>query len=163
MTALTTGAEAQSAASDRTTIIWVNSWYGPNTSGAGLAARSGGFGLGATMFGFAGDTTTGLPTRHGATGISVDLYLLGDFTTWLSVYGNIGVVSRLGSYRGSGSVTPMFHNSAAMSAGCGFQISIASHVMVGFGYNGAIDFHDETIAPRYPTINALVAQVGYRL
>lgn len=155
---------AQTVKNDKpAAIIWINSWYGPNNSGVGISGRYGILGIGTTVFDFAGDTTSGLPIRPGAIGMSVDGYLAIDFSDWLTMYGNVGLIARLGTYRTSEDIARKYQKHGAYSVGGGFQISLASHLMLGIGYNGVVDVPEYDGGPTYNTIRSIVAQVGYRL
>jgi hypothetical protein len=140
-------------------IVWVNSYYGPNNVGIGLAARYWIFGLGTTVFAFAGDTTQGIGIRPGIVGVSVDMYMAIDFSRWLGIYGNVGFMGRLATYKGRNS----FPSDDVISVGGGFQISLASHLMLGVGYNALVTSPEVTGDPTYDPIQSVVAQVGYRL
>lgn len=146
------------------TVVWLNSFYGPNNSGLGLAARYGAIGGGATVFGFAGDTTIGVGIRPGIIGASFDAYLTIDCTRWLAIYGNIGVGAWLRTYEQPGvEQKRTFPSGALVSLGGGMQISLASHVMLGIGGNALLDTPEKEGGPVYKPIPSVVAQVGYRL
>lgn len=144
------------------TIIWINSFYGPNNAGIGLGVRHGILGIGATTFAFPGDTTSGI-IRPGAIGISVDMYVAADFSKWIAAYMNIGLVGRLGTYQVSPEVLKRYEKHSIMSVGGGFQISLASHLVLGIGYNALVDLPEEEGGMTYNTIQSVVAQLGYRL
>ncbi|MBS1910894.1 MAG: hypothetical protein JST22_02800 [Bacteroidetes bacterium] len=164
ISALSLAAHAQGTQTEsHAAVIWINSRYGPNNSGIGLCGRYSGLGLGATVFDFPGDTTSGLPIRPGMIGISVDVYAVVDFNNWLAMYANTGLVGRLGTYRTSEEVRRNAQPHDMLSVGGGFQISLAAHLMLGIGYNGILDIPDYQGGPTYNTIHSVVAQVGYRL
>jgi hypothetical protein len=155
----TRGVRAQNVA----TVVWANSFYGPITSGIGLAARYGVIGFGTTIFGFAGDSLRGLPIRPGAICASLDLYLAIDFNNWLALYGNIGAVPRLVTYKVPEDVAKNYQKHDVMSVGGGWQFSLVSHLMLGIGYSGVVDMATSNSQSNYNTIHSIVAQVGYRL
>jgi hypothetical protein len=157
--AITRGALAQNAA----TVVWANSFYGPITSGIGLAARYGVIGFGTTVFAFAGDSAQSLPIRPGAICASVDIYLAIDFNNWLALYGNIGAVPRLATYKVDQEVAKNYQKHDVMSVGGGWQFSLVSHLMLGIGYSGVVDMATSDSKSNYNTIHSIVAQVGYRL
>ncbi len=144
------------------TIVWINSFYGPNNAGIGLGVRHGVLGIGATTFAFPGDTTSGI-VRPGAIGISVDMYVAADFSNWIAAYMNIGLVGRLGTYQVSREVMERYQKHSVMSIGGGFQISLASHLVLGIGYNALVDLPEEEGGMTYHTIQSVVGQLGYRL
>jgi opacity protein-like surface antigen len=143
-------------------IIWVNSLYGPNNSGIGLCARYAVLGIGTTVFAFPGDTAASkeLSVRPGAIGFTVDLYLAFDLCSWLAIYGNAGFVGRIATYKTDSEILRNYQKHKTMSIGGGFQVSLASHLMLGVGYNGFIDAEDT--GPMYNSIQSVVGQVGYR-
>jgi hypothetical protein len=159
--ATTRGVLAQNTA----TVVWANSFYGPITSGIGLAARHGIIGFGTTIFAFAGDSVPGrsLPVRPGAICASIDFYLTADFNNWLAFYGNIGAVPRLATYKVSEEVAKNYRKHDVMSFGGGWQFSLVSHLMLGIGYSGIVDMATSNSNSNYNTIHSIVAQVGYRL
>jgi len=145
-------------------IVWVNSYYGPNNVGIGLAARYAVFGLGTTVFTFAGDSTrnTGLQNkgvRPGIVGISIDGYLAIDFSKWMAVYVNGGFMGRLATYNNPLS----FPKETVVSCGGGFQISLASHLILGIGYNALLTVPEHEGSSSFDPIHSIVGQVGYRL
>ncbi len=149
--------------SEVASIIWINSFYGPNNFGVGLGARYSAIGIGATVFGFAGDTTHGLSARPGMIGVSIDLYIGIDFNTWLAAYGNIGAVARLATYKAQEDVAKTYVKHAMMSVGGGFQVSLASRLTIGIGYNALLDLPDYEGGPTYNVLHSIVPQIGYRL
>lgn len=163
MTFSQTSPASNSGNEKRTAVIWINSWYGPNNSGVGICGRYASVGIGATVFSFVGDTASDLPVRPGAIGISMDSYLIIDFNHWLAIYGNLGLIARLGTYRTSEEIARNYEKHTAVSVGGGFQVSLASHLMLGIGYNGVVDLPKRESGSTYNTISSIVAQAGYRL
>jgi|GEM_PF-7021660 len=159
----TSALRAQDTARKAPTIVWINSFYGPNNAGLGIAVRHGVIGIGGTVFGFAGDTTGSLPIRPGAIGISVDMYLAADLSNWFAIYGNLGLVGRLGTYNAPQQVIQNYLKHSVMSVGGGVQISVASHLVAGLGYNRMIDLPEHEGGATYRPIHSIVAQLGYRL
>lgn len=154
----------QSGKEGPATVVWLNSFYGPNNSGLGLAARYGPIGGGVTVFGFAGDTTAGLGARPGIIGASFDGYLVVDCTRWLALYGSLGLGARLRTYEQEGTERrETFPPGPLLSAGGGVQLSLVSHVMLGIGCNFLIEVPENEGDPTHRTIPSVVAQLGYRI
>ena len=143
-------------------VVWANALYGANSSGVGICGRYGFIGGGVNVFGFAGDSSRVLPTRPGAIGITIDAYFAADVGSWLALYGNIGFAGRLRTYVTTPEIARAFDRPNGMSLGGGVQVSLASHIVLGVGYNGIIDIPDKSWMPSYTTIHTIVAQLGYR-
>lgn len=157
-------AQAQEAAKYKpATIVWANSFYGRNNSGIGIGARYSAFGLGATVFNFAGDTSIDKTPRPGAICISGDFYLAIDFSDWIALYGNIGYAGRLMTYKEQRELLRNSSQRDFLSVGAGIQITFASHLVLGAGYNFIVDTPDEEGDETEETIQSIVAQIGYRL
>lgn len=160
---ITPASHAQNTQMGKTpTIVWANSFYGPNNSGLGLAVRHGVLGIGGTIFNFAGDTTTGMPPRPGGVGISGDIYLAADLSDWFALYGNVGYAGRMTTYSDQRELLRKSPQRDFLSVGGGLQISLASHLMFGGGYNLLIDTADYQGDPTDKPIQSAIAQVGYR-
>ena len=164
LAAFTEASPAQRTAQERKTasMVWINTFYGPNNSGVGIATRYGVIGIGATVFNFAGDTTLNMPPRPGAIALSGDIYLAADFSDWFALYGNIGYAGRLTTYKEQREQLRDSPQRDFLSLGGGLQLSIASHLVLGAGYNLIIDTPDYQGDPTDDPIQSAIAQVGYR-
>lgn len=155
---------AQEVAKDKlATTVWVNSFYGRDNSGIGLGIRRSVLGFGATVFNFAGGTSSTSPSRQGAICISADFYLAADFNNWIALYGNVGYAGRMITYNKQRKPLLNFPKRDFLSTGAGLQITLASHLMLGAGCNFVIDLPDETGGRADDPIQSIVAQLGYRL
>lgn len=148
---------------ERNTTIWANAFYGRNNSGLGLGIRYKALGIGATVFQFTGDTTASMPPRPGGVAISIDGYLAFDLVDWFAFYGNAGYVGRLTTNASQRSQLRESPQLDFLSLGAGIQITIASRLMIGGGYNFIIDTPDYQGDPTDDPIQSIVAQLGYRL
>jgi opacity protein-like surface antigen len=94
--------------------------------------------------------------------MTIDLYVAADFSKWLAVYGNIGLVGRLSTYPEQKRLEKNYRKQDAISVGGGIQVTLVSHIVIGFGYNGLVSTGDTPDDPTYHTIRSVVGQLGWR-
>lgn len=137
---------------------------GPNHSGVGIGGRIDWFNSAITLFGFAGDTTVGLPLRPGGLGIIVEGGISVKITKWLLISGFSGYVARLTTYPEQESMnaayTPIEKTQGAFSVGGMLQTTLASHVVLGGGYRWI--FTTRRSGLEYDPLYGAVGAVGWQ-
>jgi hypothetical protein len=144
-------------------IIWLNSFYGRNNSGVGVAARWWYIGVGTTFFRFAGDTAHPLSPRPGGIGFTLDFYLAADFNETFAIYGNVGYVGRAMTYNSQEKFLAGYKEPDPVSVGGGVQLTLVTHVVLGAGFNAILPTVDsDNNKHRQNPITSVVAQLGWR-
>lgn len=143
-------------------MIWANTFYGTNNSGIGLGWRSHAVGIGASIFGFAGDSATSLPPRPGGRGYTIDGYIFIETSSWLAIHGSIGYGGWIGAYAGQEKLVESYDETGGLTAGGGLTFSLLSRFVIGAGYAGMFDTGQDEGDPTYDPIHRLVVQLGVR-
>jgi hypothetical protein len=156
------GYSPASAQTERPVMVWANSFWGANNSGIGLGIKTRVIGIGASVFGFAGDSASSLPPRPGGRGYTIDAYIFIDTSPWLAINGSIGYGGWIDTYDGQDTIVSQYEQSGGLTAGAGLTFTLLSRFAIGVGYAGLFTPAKNEGDPKYDPIHRVVMQLGYR-